>query len=306
MSFDFDFEIDNVTDYDYVYDSTDDLVDYSNDCLNAYLKEIGSFPRISNEETIKLIKLAQGGDNTAKHKVLNSNLRLVVSLAKKHFSKEIDPLDLIFEGNLGLNRAIDRFDTQRDIKFSTFAGYYIDGKILDFIHKHYNLAKVPKRFYYSLNKVRNFKKKYFDTFGEVPSDEIIMSKCEVNEKLLRAIECFANPTISIDEELNEAEGVTLVETIASDSDEMFEQIFNQESNKVLRKKLKKHISLLTRNERIVLIYTYGLFDKKARDTESLANSLKVTKRCIEQTRYRAQMKLYLSLNSEKDLDIYRQ
>lgn len=279
----------------------DRYVDVPNGALGSYLKDIKSYKTLSSDEANRLIALAQNGDTSAKNTVINSFLKFVVCIAKKYFSLGADPMDLISEGNLGLAKAIDGFDTSKNFKFTTYAYQVISGNILVFLNKHYNLCSTTPKFYNLARNVKEFITQYIQENGIRPSDEIIMKSCKINEKQLRRIEMFSNQVYSMDKNINDTDGLTISDVIASESDEFFENVHKKVDNEFKRASLKKHISSLTQSERIVLIFSYGLFGKEVKTTEQIANYLKVTKRCVEQTKYRAQTKLYLSLQSDIDL-----
>lgn len=272
-----------------------------NEALGSYLKEIKAYKSLPTEEANRLIALAQNGDTSAKNTVINSFLKYVVCVAKKYFSLGADPMDLISEGNLGLAKAIEKFDTTKNFKFTTYAYHVITGNILVFLNKHYNLISATSQFYGASKKVKDFITKYVQEYGIRPSNEMIMKSCKITEKQLQRIEMFSGQAFSMDDDINDADGLTIGDLIASESDEFFENVHKKDDNDFKRASLKKHISSLTKSERIVLIFSYGLFGKKVKTTEQIANYLKVTKRCVEQTKYRAQTKLYLSLQSDIDL-----
>ncbi|MBQ7760720.1 MAG: sigma-70 family RNA polymerase sigma factor [Clostridia bacterium] len=274
----------------------------SNEVLKKYFDEISSFKTLPREEVNRLIELARKGDTFAKNSVINSFLKFVVSIAKRYFTSDIDPMDLISEGNLGLAKAFDKFDISRNSSFSTYAYHYINGNILSYLNAHYNLNNASPKLYSLVKRVKEYRNQYFQENGRKPSNENILQACKINEKQLQRVELFSNPVVSIDDSINDAEGLTIGDLIASDSDEFFENVHKKDDNEFKRASLKKHLGSLTRSERIVLIYTYGLFDKKAKTADQIANYLNVTKRCVEQTKYRAQTKLYLNLQS--DIDLY--
>ncbi len=273
----------------------------SNEPLNDYLKAISPFKALSREEANRLIPLAQGGDADAKNAVINSLLKFVVCIAKRYFASDIDPMDLISEGNFGLAKALDRFDVSKNTSLSTYSYHYINGSILTYLNSHYNLSSASPKFYALVRRVKEFKSQYIQENGKKPSDDVIMQACKISEKQLQRVEMLSGSVMSIDDDIKNTEGLTIGDLIASESDEFFEGVHKKDDNEFKRAVLKKHLSTLTRNERIVLIFTYGLFDKKVKTVEEIANYLNVGKRCVEQTKYRAQTKLYLNLQSDVDL-----
>lgn len=273
----------------------------TNEGLKNFLEEIQQYKPLPRDKANSLIISAQTGNTESKNIVVNSMLKFVVCIAKKYFTQDIEPMDLIFEGILGITDALEKFEVSRNLNFSTYAYYHINGKIVDYLNSHYNLSNVPPRLYSLARNVNNFKSKYFEESGEYPTEDIILKSLRISEKELKKAEKFSRSVVSIDEKINDTDGLTIGDLIASESDEFFENIYKKDDNEFKRERLKKHICMLSRNERIVLIYSYGLFDKKIKTTEQIAGYLKVGKRCVEQTKYRAQTKLYLSLQSDVDL-----
>ncbi|MBC2855799.1 MAG: RNA polymerase sigma factor RpoD/SigA [Cetobacterium sp.] len=255
--------------------------------ISDYLKEISHYPLLSKEEERTYSLKAKEGDSEAKDRIVISNLRLVVSVAKKYSNLGIPLLDLIQEGNIGLIKAVEKFDPYLERKFSTYAMFWIKQSILRYISCNRGLIRFPTYIYDNISKIKKSIQRYrventSDPCIEFIALEIGMKKKDV-EKYLDILEQSLN---SLEETCGENGDY---HSIIPGDDYLEENIIEEES----KSELIKNLECLTPNEKEVIIHRYGLFDKKILTLEEIGNCLNLTRERIRQIQIRAIDKLKL-------------
>ena len=230
-----------------------------NASLNAYFKHSGKFDLLTREQEVALAKRIESGDSRARDKMIESNLRLAISIAKKYSKYGSNLEDLIQESNIGLIKAVEKFDWRKGFKFSTYATWWIKQSVTRSLTKESTQLKVPSHTLSNARKVWSIQKEYRANFGCDPSVEEISSILNLSEKHVReAIKCSqAKYTISIDSPVNDEFGRTLGETI---EDRRREPIDNILDNQKIRSVIINSLSSLSKREELVLRLRFGIED----------------------------------------------
>ena len=253
--------------------------------ISNYLKEISHYPLLTKQEEIEFALKAQSGDEAAKEKLVTSNLRLVVSIAKKYINIGIPVLDLIQEGNIGLIKAVSKFDTTMDKRFSTYATFWIKQSILRYISSNKGVIRYPTYIYDNISKINKFIRDYKNKNGSIPSVEKIALGLEFKEKdVEKYLNIFEQSLNSLEESYGENGDLHSI----IPSEEVFEdQIITDSVNEELMKNLK----ILNSKERDVIIHRFGLFNKNVLTLEEIGNHLNLTRERIRQIQLKAIDKL---------------
>lgn len=258
------------------------------DLIKMYLKDIGKIPLLSQSMERELARRAQLGDERAKQKLVESNLRLVVSIAKRYVGKGLSFLDLIQEGNVGLLKAVEKFDWKKGYKFSTYATWWIRQAITRAIADQARTIRVPVHMVETINKVQKIMREYYQEHGtEIPIEELaklIGKPVEKVEEILQA----AKETTSLEAPVGEDDDSTVGdfiadETIASPKKEAMRMLIREEVDKVLE--------TLNDREKLVLKMRYGLINGKAKTLEEVGQYFNVTRERIRQIEVKALRKL---------------
>ncbi|ADO82247.1 sigma-70 family RNA polymerase sigma factor [Ilyobacter polytropus] len=253
--------------------------------ISNYLKEISHYPLLTKEEEIEFALKAQNGDESAHEKLVTSNLRLVVSIAKKYINIGIPVLDLIQEGNIGLIKAVSKFDTTMDKRFSTYATFWIKQSILRYISSNKGVIRYPTYIYDNISKINKFIRDYKNKYGSVPSIEVIATGLEFKKKdVEKYLNIFEQSLNSLEESYGENGDLHSI----IPSDDLFEeQIITDSVNEELISNLK----ILNSKERDVIIHRFGLFNKNVLTLEEIGNHLNLTRERIRQIQLKAIDKL---------------
>jgi len=230
----------------------------SENIVRTYLEQMGNIPMLSRSEEIRLAKLAFEGDSNAKSKLIEANLRLVVSIAKKYLNSGIDFLDLIQEGNIGLMKAVDKFEYKRGYKFSTYATWWIRQGITRSIADTGRTIRLPVHMVETVNKIFSEIRQFIQEEGREP-DLVELSKAmSIPKDKLEEILNVAKIPISLESTIGDSEGnATLMDTIAdTESDKHVNFIDSQDIAQKLRQNFKK---LSPREEKIIKM-KFGLSD----------------------------------------------
>ena len=284
-------------------DRYEDIVDIEgiviNDYMRMYLKDIGKVPLLTSEEELELAKKIEKGDEGAKKKLIEANLRLVVSIAKRYAKRGMHLLDLIQEGNLGLMKAADRFDYRKGYKFSTYATWWIRQGITRSIAEQARTIRIPVHMVESINKLLKTKRDLLQELGREPTPEEIAEKMEMPEEKVIEIMKIALEPVSLETPVGEEEDTHLVDFL---SDEKAETPIEATSVMFLREQLDEVMETLTDREKQVLVLRYGLDDGKARTLEEVGNMFNVTRERIRQIESKALRKLRHPSRSRKLID----
>lgn len=272
-------DVDNIIPEDISDDKIEDSMEIvcHDDSVSAYLKEIGTIPLLTPEEERELAKCVANGDEAAKNRFIESNLRLVVSVAKKHIGKGIPMLDLIQEGNVGLMKAVDKFDYELGFKFSTYAQWWIRQAITRFISDQSKIIRIPVHRVDLLNKIAIVKRKLLVELCREPSVEEIANylNADVN-KIQEAIKSDID-LISLDAPINEKEDSRFFEIIA---DPNFTEDVYMES--MVRETIEKCLSTLSPKEQNVLKLRLGWDNGRKYTLDEIGKMYGVTRERIRQ------------------------
>lgn len=266
------------------------------DPVKVYLKEIGRVPLLTPEEEIELaIKIAEG-DIQAKKRLSEANLRLVVSIAKRYLGRGMQFLDLIQEGNLGLIKAVEKFDYTKGFKFSTYATWWIRQAITRAIADQARTIRIPVHMVETINKVKKVSTQILHEKGHEPSSEEIAEKLDISVEKVREIVRVAQEPVSLETPIGEEEDSHLGDFIP-DSDTPAP--VDEASHALLKEQLEEVLSTLTPREAKVLRLRFGLEDGKSRTLEEVGSEFKVTRERIRQIEAKALRKLRHPSRSKK-------
>ncbi len=260
----------------------------SDDSLRMYLKEIGQYPLLTLEEEQTLAKKMSEGDEKAKQKMTEANLRLVVSIAKRYVGRGMQLLDLIQEGNLGLMRAIEKFDVTKGFKFSTYATWWIRQSVTRAIADQAKLIRIPVHMVETINKVIRTKRQMFQVLGYDPSDEELSEELGMPVEKIRDILKIAQDPVSLETPIGEEEDSHLGNFIPDDG---VADPATQVSSILLKEEMRKALNTLTERERRVIELRYGLEDGNPRTLEEVGLEFGVTRERIRQIEAKAIRKL---------------
>jgi RNA polymerase primary sigma factor len=258
------------------------------DPVAAYLKEIGRHKLLTGTEEIELARLAKRGDEAAKKKLAQSNLRLVVSVAKKYSNHGLPLQDLIQEGNLGLLKAVDKFDPERGYKFSTYATWWIRQGITRALADKSRTIRLPVHVSEILNRLRRVVRQLSEDLGRRPTiAEIVEASGMPKKKVLNAFQADKN-MISLDVFLNDDSDTTLGDMI---EDESVAKPESEAEQTMLTRQLTRMLEFLTPWERDVVRMRYGLADGESKTLEQCARLLGLSRERVRQIELRALKKL---------------
>ena len=289
--------------------SEEDLVDpvdlaaeYNlDDPVRMYLKEIGQIPLLSADEEVDLAKRVSEGDQAAKDKLTEANLRLVVSIAKKYSGRGLHILDLIQEGNTGLIRAVDKFDWTKGNKFSTYATWWIRQAITRAIADQARTIRVPVHMVEVINKATRCNRKLVQELGREPTVEEIAAELGLPvEKIIEANRSAAD-TLSLDTPVGDEEDTSIGSFV---EDERTPGPADATSNAMLAEALRDILSTLTDREADVLRMRFGMEDGRAHTLEEVGQSFGVTRERIRQIENKAIRKLRHPSRAKKIKDFY--
>lgn len=259
-----------------------------NDPVKMYLKEIGKVPLLTREEEIELAKKIENGDEIAKKKLAEANLRLVVSIAKKYIGSGMSFLDLIQEGNLGLIKALDKFDYTKGYKFSTYATWWIRQSITRAIADQGRTIRIPVHMIENINKLIRIQKQLIQELGREPYPEEIAKIMKMDVDKVRDIMKIAQKPISLDTPVGEEENSQLGDFI---EDENIDTPVDIATHTLLREQLIHVMETLTPREQEVLRLRFGLDDGRTRTLEEVGVKFNVTRERIRQIESKALRKL---------------
>ncbi len=266
------------------------------DPVKVYLKEIGRVPLLSPEEEIDLAIRIKEGDETAKKRLSEANLRLVVSIAKRYLGRGMQFLDLIQEGNLGLIKAVEKFDYTKGFKFSTYATWWIRQAITRAIADQARTIRIPVHMVETINKVKKVSSQLLHTNGHEPSAEEISAELDMPVDKVREIMRVAQEPVSLETPIGEEEDSHLGDFIPDD-DAPAPQ--DAASHTLLKEQLSDVLDTLTPREEKVLSLRFGLEDGRSRTLEEVGKEFNVTRERIRQIEAKALRKLRHPSRSKK-------
>ena len=266
------------------------------DPVKLYLKEIGRVPLLTPEEEIELAIRIENGDEEAKKKLAESNLRLVVSIAKRYVGRGMQFLDLIQEGNMGLMKAVDKFDYTKGFKFSTYATWWIRQAITRAIADQARTIRIPVHMVETINKVKKTNSQLLHKNGREPTAEEIGKELDMPAEKVRDILRVAQEPVSLETPIGEEEDSHLGDFIPDD-DALSPA--DAASQLLLREQLDDVLGTLTEREAKVLILRFGLEDGHPRTLEEVGKEFDVTRERIRQIEAKALRKLRHPSRSKK-------
>ena len=266
------------------------------DPVRMYLKEIGRVPLLSADEEIKLAKRMEDGDLEAQKRLAEANLRLVVSIAKRYVGRGMLFLDLIQEGNLGLIKAVEKFDYNKGYKFSTYATWWIRQAITRAIADQARTIRIPVHMVETINKLIRVSRQLLQSLGREPSPEEIAKEMDVSVDLVREIMKIAQEPVSLETPIGEEEDSHLGDFI---EDHDAPAPAEAASFVLLKEQLEDVLDTLTEREEKVLRLRFGLDDGRARTLEEVGQNFGVTRERIRQIEAKALRKLRHPSRSKK-------
>ena len=259
-----------------------------NDPVRMYLKEIGVVPLLTNEEEKELALAVEAGDVEAKQRLAEANLRLVVSIAKRYVGRGMQFLDLIQEGNMGLMKAVDKFDYSKGFKFSTYATWWIRQAITRAIADQARTIRIPVHMVETINKLVREQRNLLQELGQDPTPEQIAERMDMTPDKVREILKIAQEPVSLETPIGEEDDSHLGDFI---EDEVIENPVDYTTRIVLREQLDEVLDTLTDREENVLRLRFGLDDGKMRTLEDVGKVFNVTRERIRQIEAKALRKL---------------
>jgi len=266
------------------------------DPVRMYLKEIGRVPLLSADEEVGLARRMEDGDDEAKRRLAEANLRLVVSIAKRYVGRGMLFLDLIQEGNLGLIKAVEKFDYQKGFKFSTYATWWIRQAITRAIADQARTIRIPVHMVETINKLIRVQRQLIQELGRDPLPEEIAKEMDISEDKVREILKISQEPVSLETPIGEEEDSHLGDFI---EDEEALAPAEAASFFLLREQLEDVLSTLTTREKKVLQLRFGLEDGRSRTLEEVGQVFGVTRERIRQIEAKALRKLRHPSRSKK-------
>ena len=266
------------------------------DHVRMYLKEIGKVALLSGDEEIELAKRIENGDEEAKRRLAEANLRLVVSIAKKYVGRGMLFLDLIQEGNLGLLKAVEKFDYRKGYKFSTYATWWIRQAITRAIADQARTIRIPVHMVETINKLIRVSRQLLQELGREPTDDELAAEMQMPVEKVRETRKIAQEPVSLETPIGEEEESHLGDFIPDDD---IPAPADAAAFSLLKEQLNEVLNTLNERERDVLRLRFGLVDGKARTLEEVGSQFNVTRERIRQIEAKALRKLRHPSRSKK-------
>ena len=297
-------DIDDDKDYDEDPESLDKVKNLAvdikginvDDPVKMYLKEIGKISLLTAEEEVELAQRMENGDVFAKRRLAEANLRLVVSIAKRYVGRGMQFLDLIQEGNLGLMKAVEKFDYTRGFKFSTYATWWIRQAITRAIADQARTIRIPVHMVETINKLVRIERQLIQALGRDPTNEEIAKEMGIDVEKVREVRKIAQEPVSLETPIGEEEDSHLGDFIEDETAVAPDEAANFT---MLREQLDEILSTLNHRERKVLELRFGLTDGTPRTLEEVGKEFNVTRERIRQIEAKALRKLKHPSRSQK-------
>ncbi len=273
------------------------------DPVRMYLKEIGKVPLLTAEEEIELAQRMENGDEAAKRRLAEANLRLVVSIAKRYVGRGMLFLDLIQEGNLGLIKAVEKFDYRKGYKFSTYATWWIRQAITRAIADQARTIRIPVHMVETINKLIRVSRQLLQELGREPTPDEIAEKMDLSTERVREILKISQEPVSLETPIGKEEDSHLGDFIQDDNVPV---PADAAAFTMLREQLEEVFGTLTDREQKVLRLRFGLDDGRARTLEEVGKEFNVTRERIRQIEAKALRKLRHPSRSRKLRDYLEQ
>ena len=267
---------------------------FSEDSMKVYLKEIGSSSLLDAEEELELAKRMESGDEAGRNELIEKNLRLVVSIAKRYLGYGLSMQDLIQEGNIGLMKAVERYDYRKGFRFSTYATWWIRQSITRAIADQSKTIRIPVHMVEQLNRYRRMKHELLQSLGHTPTVEELEAATNFTADQLIEMESIDYELVSLDTPIGEDGDTGLSDFMKGDESEIPEY---EVMKKVPQEALKKAFRVLSKKEREVLVLRFGLDGDTPSTLEEVGRYFKVTRERIRQIEAKALQKLRYSRNA---------
>lgn len=263
--------------------------DVADDSVRLYLREIGKIPLLSAEEELELAQKVVAGDKTAKDKMAEANMRLVVSIAKRYVGRGLDLLDLIQEGNTGLLRAVEKFDPDKGFKFSTYATWWIRQAITRAIADQARVIRIPVHMVETINKLLRTQRRLTQELNREPTNEEIAAAMEIEVDKVEHIMKIKQEISSLDASIRDDEEDSVLADFIEDEDTISPE--ESATNQLLKEQVKEVLSALTEREQKIIRLRFGLEDGKQHTLEEVGQEFSVTRERIRQIEAKALAKL---------------
>lgn len=283
-------------------ESDDYVKDIADDSVRLYLREIGRVPLLTGAEEVELAKRIEQGDKEAKDKMVEANLRLVVSIAKKYIGRGLDLLDLIQEGSSGLLRAVEKFDYTKGYKFSTYATWWIRQAITRAIADQARTIRIPVHMVETINKLIRTQRRLVQELGREPLPEEIAAEMEMDVDKVNHIIKIKQDIVSLEAPVGEEEDSKLGDFIEDEDNPRPEELATYQ---LLKEHVNNVLALLTPREQKILRMRFGLEDGRGHTLEEVGQEFGVTRERIRQIEAKALAKLRKHRESKKLKDYLR-
>lgn len=282
------FEGSHISDPEEDNESQDHQTSFTDDLVRIYLREIGKTPVLDQKKELELARKAKNGNTIAKQELVRHNLRLVVSIAKKYLNRGLSFLDLIQEGNLGLIKAVEKFDPERGYKFSTYATWWIRQAITRSLSDKSRTIRLPVHMVELLSKLKKAMIKLSEKSGQIPTEEDIAREIDIDVTKVKEIIAIMETPISLNSPVNSGEEGDLEDFISDDNGFTPEQKAN---GAMLGININQALKCLTLKEAAVIRLRFGLDCGHQRTLEEVGKMLGVTRERVRQLEFRALKKL---------------
>lgn len=259
-----------------------------NDSTHLYLREISCVPLLSASSELRLAARAQNGDCEARNHLIEANLRLVVSIAKKYVGQGLTQEDLIGEGNVGLIRAVAKFDYRKGFRFSTYATWWIKQAITRAILEGTRAVRLPVYIMEEVMRVKRIKRQLYQESGHEPTAESIGQHLEISSERVNELLLWAETVFSLDAPLSDEDENTLGDVLEDNHGPGLSEVVDQ---RFLHEEISRVLGQLTSRERLVIELRFGLLDNHDYTLEEVGKKLKVTRERVRQIEERALRKL---------------
>ena len=261
---------------------------FANSSIKMYLKEISEYSLLTKEEEIALAEKVARGDEVAKEKLINCNLRLVVYIAKRYMGRGLSLLDLIQEGNTGLIKAVEKFDVTKGYRFSTYATFWIKQAISRAIMDQSRNIRIPSHIIERISNIRKVEKEFQQKYNRDPSEKEIAAALNLDVKKVKEAYNWMADTTSLDATVGDDEDMTIGAFVEDESvNDSFEEIDNQDQYNVLYEVLDS----LSDKERAVILRRFGIGYERAETLEEIGKSMHLSRERIRQIESDALRKL---------------
>jgi len=271
--------------------------DIADDSVRLYLREIGKIPLLSAEEELELAHRVVAGDKTAKDKMAEANMRLVVSIAKRYVGRGLDLLDLIQEGNTGLLRAVEKFDPDKGFKFSTYATWWIRQAITRAIADQARTIRIPVHMVETINKLLRTQRRLTQELNREPTNEEIAEAMEIEVDKVEHIMKIKQDISSLDASIRDDDEDSVLADFIEDEDTISPE--ESATNQLLKEQVKGILGALSEREQKIIKLRFGLEDGKQHTLEEVGQEFSVTRERIRQIEAKALAKLRKHKDAKK-------